>query len=819
MEILIYHPALRMPAVVLEEAPKIEELGFDGLVMPDHLYVLDFQSGVPLPYPHPLPVLSAAAAVTKRVKLLALVSNNLARGPVELAQQTATLANLAPGRVELAIGAGWFEAEHVAAGVGFPRGADRVRRLVESVSICRRLFADAAVDHDGEHYQVRVPVGGFAPVQEPIPIMVGAAAPAMIRAAARVADRVDLQPDASSGGGADLRHIGYTFACRGGRRRACHRGGRRGRPNDPGERIALRAHHGRRGRGRGGARQDMADFLGLDASVLEASFGTLIGSPDEVGASFSATSRPAATECISRPSTPRRRRASRRRSRGSGLVDDGHRGVADRRGAALAATGGGAVLRPGQRGSGGGDPRLRVVDQPGAPLDLAAGARGGDRRSPRGRPRPARRRLATTGAVRRRDRPRLLRDWEPTCAFSVASGWASGVYAVRDTTTAPVRGATRDVRRAPASAPGGDRRAARHHLVGVQPVGRALAVRRRRLQRLAPGRHRLARSAHAPDRLTDLGGEPGPPLLHLGVSPRALARARGLRAGGTSPASRRTGARPSTSGLLISAGHDEYWSGAMRDALDRSLAAGTSLLWAGANGLCWNVRLQPSELGDDRTMICYKDHLSDPLIETAPGQVTGRWGEWPLLSPSRTRSASAGSTGTSRESHPASWIVRAGDHPIFEGTGLRTGDRVPGIVGDEWDAFDPSSPAAGTAVVLGETEGLAGANLGPSRGTRCCTARPPVGWSWPAARPAGAGARRQHGRGQEDGARPPAAAPDQSVHHRRAEGADCDAPARAASAQADVAGQKLDGRGHRGRGRTRPNHPRSIPCRCTAADW
>ena len=97
MEVLIYHPVLRSPDAVLEEAPRLEALGFDGLVMPDHLYVLDFQSGVPLPYPHPLPVLSAAAAVTRRLKLLALVSNNLARGPVELAQQTATLGEPGAG--------------------------------------------------------------------------------------------------------------------------------------------------------------------------------------------------------------------------------------------------------------------------------------------------------------------------------------------------------------------------------------------------------------------------------------------------------------------------------------------------------------------------------------------------------------------------------------------------------------------------------------------------------------------------------------------------------------------------------------------------
>ena len=283
MEVLIYHPVLRSPEAVLVDAPRLEQLGFDGLVMPDHLYVLDFQSGVPLPYPHPLPVLAAAAAVTKRVKLLALVSNNLARGPVELAQQTATLANLAPGRAELAIGAGWFEAEHVAAGVGFPTGRERIARLEETVSICRALFTTGQVDHVGAHYQVQMPPGGFIDVASTIPIMVGAAARHMLRAAARVADRVDLQPDALSGGGADLRaYNSYTFellaaGVRDVREAAAAVG--RDVPVSASPFVLVTADDAE-----GGAeRNSMADFLGVGVDVIDASYGTLIGSPREVG--------------------------------------------------------------------------------------------------------------------------------------------------------------------------------------------------------------------------------------------------------------------------------------------------------------------------------------------------------------------------------------------------------------------------------------------------------------------------------------------------------------------------------------------------------
>ena len=257
MEILIYHPVLRAPDAVLDEAPRLEALGFDGMVMPDHLYVLDFQSGVPLPYPHPLPVLSAAAAVTRRLKLLALVSNNLARGPVELAQQTATLANLAPGRVELGHRRGLVRGRarrrrrgvSPGSGSGPSAGRIRVRSAAASSPTAGRPRRGALPGP--------IPIGGFTPVEGAIPIMVGAAAPAMIRAAAQVADRVDLQPDALTGGGADLRQYNsYTFELLGvrGRPGAAGRGGCG--PGHPGERITLRAHHRRRDRRRQGTPGD-----------------------------------------------------------------------------------------------------------------------------------------------------------------------------------------------------------------------------------------------------------------------------------------------------------------------------------------------------------------------------------------------------------------------------------------------------------------------------------------------------------------------------------------------------------------------------------
>ena len=162
MEFLNYHPVLHYPGTVIKEAPALEALGFDGLVMPDHL-----RARLPDGGPAPTPPATGPGRGSG-----GNLASEVARGRLEQPGSRACGArpadrharNLAPGRVELALGAGWFEAEHVAAGVGFPAGADRVRRLVESVSICRRSFAEGTVDHQGDHYLVQVPAGGFVAV-------------------------------------------------------------------------------------------------------------------------------------------------------------------------------------------------------------------------------------------------------------------------------------------------------------------------------------------------------------------------------------------------------------------------------------------------------------------------------------------------------------------------------------------------------------------------------------------------------------------------------------------------------------------------------
>src|SRR5258708_31197141 len=169
--------------------------------------------------------------------------------------------------------------------------------------------------------------------------------------------------------------------------------------------------------------------------------------------------------------------------------------------------------------------------------------------------------------------------------------------------------------------------------------------------------------------------------------------------------------------LVVSAGHDEYWSNEMRDTLDRGLASGLSLFVAGANEICWNIRLEQSPLGPQRVMTCCKDPWADPIIETDPTRATSRWADWPLHRPeSDTTGVKFVDWDFALNRRPAAWIARKTSHPLYAGTGLADGDRIEGLVGDEWDAFDPQSIIADRIQILGESEPLIGANLGPRRG-------------------------------------------------------------------------------------------------------
>jgi hypothetical protein len=145
-------------------------------------------------------------------------------------------------------------------------------------------------------------------------------------------------------------------------------------------------------------------------------------------------------------------------------------------------------------------------------------------------------------------------------------------------------------------------------------------------------------------------------------------------------------------GAFISAGHDEYWAGEQRDAVEAARDAGMPIYFFGANAGYWKVRLSgPGPDGNARVVTCYKrSPEKDPLAGTA--QQTGRFRDDPIQRPEEEL------VGTMYESwmlFGQSWAVRDATHPMYEGTGLRQGDAIPQLVGNEYDrTFELDAPSS-----------------------------------------------------------------------------------------------------------------------------
>ncbi len=140
---------------------------------------------------------------------------------------------------------------------------------------------------------------------------------------------------------------------------------------------------------------------------------------------------------------------------------------------------------------------------------------------------------------------------------------------------------------------------------------------------------------------------------------------------------------------LISPGHDEYWTPQERSHVTAARDRGTNLAFLGANCMFRRVRLEPSDLGPNRQVICYKtDYALDPLYGKDNALVTNDFREPPDPDPESSV------TGTIYESYPtvADYVVTAPDAWMFRGTGVRKGHAFKALVGIEYDRVNPAYP-------------------------------------------------------------------------------------------------------------------------------
>ena len=170
------------------KARRIEELGYDTLLLTDHL----------TQQLAPIPAMAAALEATTTLRVGSYVFSNDYRNPLMLAKEIATLDHLSGGRVDFGLGAGWYVRDYEMLGIPYDPPGTRVSRMIEAVKLLDRLFTEDTIDASGGYYTVHG--ARLSPKRPRPPLMIGAGGPRMLRFAAQRADIVALNPQFSADG-------------------------------------------------------------------------------------------------------------------------------------------------------------------------------------------------------------------------------------------------------------------------------------------------------------------------------------------------------------------------------------------------------------------------------------------------------------------------------------------------------------------------------------------------------------------------------------------------------------------------------------------
>ncbi|MFK4146915.1 LLM class F420-dependent oxidoreductase [Streptomyces sp. NPDC004065] len=178
---------------LLTVAKATEDLGFDGFFRSDHYLRMGDGDGLPGPTDAWI-TLAGLARETSRIRLGTLMTAATFRLPGVLAIQVAQVDQMSGGRVELGLGAGWFEEEHKAYGIPFPK--DRFARLEEQLAIITGLWATEVgktFDFRGKYYELTDSPALPKPAQAKIPVLIGGhGATRTPRLAAEYADEFNM---------------------------------------------------------------------------------------------------------------------------------------------------------------------------------------------------------------------------------------------------------------------------------------------------------------------------------------------------------------------------------------------------------------------------------------------------------------------------------------------------------------------------------------------------------------------------------------------------------------------------------------------------
>ncbi|MFE0919296.1 LLM class F420-dependent oxidoreductase [Streptomyces nigra] len=170
-----------------------EDLGFDAFFRSDHYLKMGDVDGLPGPTDAWI-TLAGLARETRRIRLGTLMTAATFRLPGVLAIQVAQVDQMSGGRVELGLGAGWFEDEHKAYGIPFPK--EKFGRLEEQLAIVTGLWetkVGETFDFQGKYYTLSDSPALPKPAQDRIPVLIGGhGATRTPRLAGRYADEFNM---------------------------------------------------------------------------------------------------------------------------------------------------------------------------------------------------------------------------------------------------------------------------------------------------------------------------------------------------------------------------------------------------------------------------------------------------------------------------------------------------------------------------------------------------------------------------------------------------------------------------------------------------
>jgi alkanesulfonate monooxygenase len=171
-----------------------DENGFYSLSVMDHFFQVGMMGPPEMNMLEAYTTLSYCAAITEKIRLLAMVTGVVYRYPGILGKTMNTLDVLAGGRTYLGIGAAWNEREALGLGAPFPPLSERFERLEETLQIIHQMWADDVKPYQGKHYRLAEPLNHPLPLSKPHPpiLIGGSGEKKTLRLVAQYADACNL---------------------------------------------------------------------------------------------------------------------------------------------------------------------------------------------------------------------------------------------------------------------------------------------------------------------------------------------------------------------------------------------------------------------------------------------------------------------------------------------------------------------------------------------------------------------------------------------------------------------------------------------------